>query len=132
MTMCSFTLTIPMDEVECETFNIKECGDDFYFDNVISYVGSVCRDIEKAKANENLKAEVLCNAEMILLGAELCKIKTHGFVSREKKEELLKRFDNVIEEYTKLWKVKNFENGIENSVGRLKARRAELASYKVV
>lgn len=132
MTMCSFTLTIPMDEVECETFNIKECGDDFYFDNVISYVGAVCRDIEKTKANENLKDEVLCNAEMIMLGAELCKIKTHGCVSKEKKAELLERFDGVIEEYKRLFKLKNFENGIENSVGKLKSRRDELEAYKVI
>ena len=74
----------------------------------------------------------MCNAEMIMLGAELCKIKTHGYVSKEKKAELLERFDRVIEEYKRLFKLKNFENGIENYVGKLKSRRDELEAYKVI
>ena len=44
----------------------------------------------------------------------------------------MERFDGVIEEYKRLFKLKNFENGIENSVGKLKSRRDELEAYKVI
>lgn len=40
-------------------FDLKDSGDVFYFDNVVSYVRKIMADVEKLEFDPQLKAEIL-------------------------------------------------------------------------
>lgn len=137
MTMSVSSLFYPMsqrffgnpDLDDAVIYDMDKLDDPFYFNNVIEYVTKV-RDLFTAtKFDERLKAEILVNIEMLLLGAEISLIKTLNGVTDEKRAELLERFDKVIEEYKELWLYRNYFEGIQISVKNLTDRRAELAVY---
>ena len=126
-TMCFKELTLPLDVTRyAHLFDMKDSGDDFYFDNVLSYVRRVMEDIEKLSFNDTYKREIRLTARLVELGAEVCKVKLHPQASREKAGELAAMIDEILPEYIELWNLNNYENGCERFCGYLTARRDEL------
>ena len=77
-TMSAKQLTMPISHTKyAHLFDLKDSGDDFYFDNVTDYVRRVMADIEKVDFDEQMKREVRWTAQMIELGSEICKVKLH-------------------------------------------------------
>ena len=130
-TMSAKQLTLPLNETKyAHLFDMKDSGDDFYFDNVTAYVRKVMADIEKLDFDERLKREIRVTAWMIELGSEICKVKLHPQDSIGKVDELVALIDRILPEYEELWKHSNFEMGIARSYGYLTSRRAELIALK--
>ncbi|MBP3428578.1 MAG: family 20 glycosylhydrolase [Clostridia bacterium] len=130
-TMSAKQLTLPMSETRyAHLFDMKDSGDDFYFDNVTDYVRRVMADIEKLSFDELFKREIRLTAQLIELGSEVCKVKLHPQASIEKAQELADMIDRILPEYTEIWNIRNYEMGIERFVGYLKARRDEMRAMK--
>lgn len=140
LSMCAHAMMIPVAQRACmdflegdNTISIYDIDviDDaaFYFENVIEYVTKVYNEIKNTEFDERFKREILCNAEMLLLGAEICKIKADKGVSAEKKAELVARIDAVLKEHEELWMYRNFSEGFDIFVKNLRARQSEIASY---
>ena len=130
-TMSAKHLTLPLNETKyAHLFDIKDSGDDFYFDNVTAYVRKVMADIEKLDFDDRLKREIRLTAWMIELGSELCKVKLHPQDSIDKVDELVALIDKILPEYIEIWNYRNFEMGIARSEGYLTSRRAELLALK--
>ncbi len=130
-TMSAKQLTLPLSETKyAHLFDMKDSGDDFYFNNVTAYVRKVMADIEKLDFDERLKREIRVTAWMIELGSEICKVKLHPTESIDKVDELVALIDKILPEYVDLWTTSNFEMGIARSHGYLTSRRAELIALK--
>ena len=126
-TMSAKQLTLPISQTKyAHLFDLKDSGDDFYFDNVTDYVRRVMADIEKVDFDEQMKREVRWTAWMIELGSEICKVKLHPEQSAGKVGELVALLDKCMEEYKSLWMYRNYEKGIEKFMAHLENRRAEL------
>ena len=126
-TMSAKQLTLPISETRyAHLFDMKDSGDDFYFDNVTDYVRRVMSDIEKLSFDDRLKREIRLTAELIKLGSEVCKVKLHPQDSIAEAKALAAKIDEILPEYTEIWNYRNYEMGIERFVGQLKARRDEL------
>ena len=107
-------------------FDLKDCGDDFYFDNVTEYVRRVMADIEKLDFDDTYKREIRLTAELIQLGSEICKVKLHPESSAPVARELADRLDRMLPEYKALWNLRNYEKGIERSYHHFVSRAEEL------
>ena len=130
-TMSAKQLTLPISETKyAHLFDMKDSGDDFYFDNVTAYVRKVMADIEKLDFDDRLKREIRLTAWMIELGSEICKVKLHPQDSLDQVDELVALIDRILPEYVETWNYRNFEMGIARSHGYLIARRAELLALK--
>ena len=130
-TMSAKQLTMPISETKyAHLFDLKDSGDDFYFDNVTSYVRRVMADLEKVDFDEQMKREVRWTAWMIELGSEVCKVKLHPAESVDKVDELVELLDKCADEYVKLWNHRNYEKGVEKFLVHLTNRRAELLALK--
>ena len=130
-TMSAKQLTLPLNETKyAHLFDMKDSGDDFYFDNVTDYVRRVMADIEKLDFDDRLKREIRVTAWMIELGSEICKVKLHPQESVGKVDELVKLIDRILPEYIELWNHSNFEMGIARSQGYLMSRREELLALR--
>ncbi len=126
-TMCGEVFGKPLSETDnLPFFDLKECGDDFYFDNLLDYCSKLYRDFEKLDIDDIIKREILINVKMVMLSAELCKIRMSQKVSAEKKAELVALIDWMIPEYKQLWLVRNFEEGVQNFIEQLLRRKQEL------
>ena len=126
-TMSFKELTLPLNVTRyAHLFDMKDSGDDFYFDNVISYVRRVMADIEKLSFDENWKREIRLTARFVELGAEICKLKLHPEASKGRARELAGTIDELIPEYTRLWNLRNYERGVEKFLAHLTARMDEL------
>ena len=130
-TMSAKQLTLPISETKyAHLFDIKDSGDDFYFDNVTAYVRKVMADIEKVEFDERLKREIRVTAWLIELGSEICKVKLHPQESVGEVDRLVALIDRILPEYEELWTYRNYEMGMERSYGYFTARRAELLALK--
>ncbi|MBQ4088377.1 MAG: family 20 glycosylhydrolase [Clostridia bacterium] len=126
-TMCAKQLTLPMDTTRyAHLFDMKDSGDDFYFDNVTEYVRRVQADIEKLDFDEELKREIRMTAQIIELGSEICKVKLHPEESADKIGGLIDMIDRLIPMYEEIWNFRNYEHGINKFMDHLVKRRAEL------
>jgi len=126
-TMSAKQLSLPISETRyAHLFDMKDSGDDFYFDNVTDYVRRVMADIEKLSFDELLKREIRLTAQLIELGSEVCKVKLHPQASADKARELADMIDRILPEYIDIWNIRNYEMGIERFLSQLKARRDEL------
>ncbi len=126
-TMSAKQLSLPLSETRyAHLFDMKDSGDDFYFDNVTDYVRRVMADIEKLDFDERLKREIRLTAKLIELGSEVCKVKLHPQDSVNEAKALARMIDDILPEYTEIWNYRNYEMGIERFVGQLKARKDEL------
>ena len=130
-TMSAKHLCLPISETKyAHLFDLKDSGDDFYFDNVTDYVRRVMADIEKVDFDEQMKREVRWTADAIVLGSELCKVKLHPQDSVDKVDELVALIDKVAEEYKELWNYRNDEKGQEKFLIHMQNRKAELLALK--
>ena len=111
-------------------FDMKDSGDDFYFDNVIDYVHRVMADIEKVDFDERLKAEIRVTSWFIELGSELCKVKLHPKESVKDVPRLVALIDKILAHYTDLYLYRNYEQGINRYLHHLYARREELLALQ--
>ncbi|MBQ4073832.1 MAG: family 20 glycosylhydrolase [Clostridia bacterium] len=111
-------------------FDVLDSGDDFYFDNVIEYVEKVMADIEKVDFCDRFKREIRLTAWLILLGAEICKVKLHPAQSIPHVDAIIARIDRILPEYDELWHYRNYDQGIMRFLRHLHARREELLQLK--
>ena len=126
-TMSAKQLILPVHVTRyAHLFDMKDSGDDFYFDNVTDYVRRVMADIEKLDFDPLFKREIHLTAQLIELGSELCKVKLHPFQSVREAHALADMIDRILPEYIEIWNIRNYEMGVERFVGHLKARRDEL------
>ncbi len=126
-TMCAKELTLPLNTTRyAHLFDLKDSGDDFYFDNVTDYVRRVAADIERLSFDELFKREIRLTAQLIELGSEVCKVKLHPIESACGAGALADMIDRILPEFTDLWRRRNYEKGIERFSGCLLARRDEL------
>jgi len=130
-TMSAKHLCVPLSQTNyAYLHDIADSGDDFYFDNVISYVRRVLADIEKLHFDELFKREIRVTAWMIELGSEICKVKLHPAQSLDRVDDLVALIDRIVPEYTYIWNARNYEMGIERFLAQLHARREELLALK--
>ena len=130
-TMCAKELTLPLGETRyAHLFDMKDSGDDFYFDNVTAYVRRVMADIEKLTFDELYKREIRLTAQLIELGSEVCKVKLHPQASVEEAHALADMIDGLLPEFAALWRARNYEKGMERFYGYLTARRDEMRARK--
>lgn len=127
-TMAGYSFMDPLPETKSEygCFDLAECGDDYYFDNVIAYMKKNLEVLSQVKLAERWRREITLNVDMVILATELMKIRYHGTVTAEKKAELVAFMDRLQEEFTELWLYRNYKAGSECFLNRLAARRAEL------
>ena len=126
-TMCAKELILPISQTRyAHLFDLKDSGDDFYFDNVTSYVERVMADIEQLSFEDTLKREIRLTANLITLGSEICKVKLHPEKSRDQAAALAEKIDGILPEFEALWKARNYEKGVERFAGHLAQRRREL------
>ena len=126
-TMCAKQLSLPISQTRyAHLFDLKDSGDDFYFDNVTAYVRRIMEDIEKISLDERLKREIRLTAKLITLGSEVCKVKLHPKESAGDVPALTALIDEILPEYTELWQFRNFETGIELFIDQLNKRKSEL------
>ena len=130
-TMSAKQLTLPMDVTRyAHLFDMKDSGDDFYFNNVTAYVRKVMEDIEKLTFDDRLKREIRLTAWLIELGSEICKVKLHPQDSIGEVDALVELIDRILPEYIEIWNYRNFEMGIARFRDNLISRRAELLALK--
>ena len=130
-TMCGELFRLPLNESRYAYFyDIKECGDEFYFNNVTEYVNKVLSDIKKLDFDEQLKSEIILNSEMVILSSELCKIRMGYKFSNEKLDELIVLSDRLAKEFYELWIRRNFEKGVEIFKSQIETRKNELVALK--
>ena len=130
-TMSVKYLSLPLSETKyAHLFDLRDSGDDFYFDNVIDYVGRVLADIEKLDFDPLLKREIRMTVGLIVLGSEICKVKLHPAESVGRVDELVAMIDEIMPEYIEIWNIRNYEMGIARFRDSIYARRAELLALK--
>ena len=131
-TMCGLLFHLPITETKyAYFFDLKDSGDVFYFDNVVSYVRKIMADIEKLEFDPQLKAEILINANMVILASELCKLRIGAPLSRQNQQALLTLIDQLETDYPLLWKKRNFEKGVEIFLRCLQVHKDSLLAYLV-
>lgn len=131
-TMCGEMFTRPFTETNYAYFyDLKDCGDAFYFDNVTAYVRKVMADVEKLDFDSLWKREILLNSQMVILASECCKLRLELPLRTEEKENLLALADEIEAGYRDLWNRRNFEKGMEIFLDQLKEHREALTAYPV-
>ena len=126
-TMSAKELSLPVSQTRyAHLFDMKDSGDDFYFDNVTAYVRKIMADIEKLPLNDLYRREIRLTADLIVLGSELCKVKLHPQESVQEARAMADQIDRLLPEYQALWRVRNYEKGVERFSKDLLARRDEL------
>ena len=126
-TMCAKELILPVGQTRyAHLFDLKDSGDDFYFDNVTSYVRRIMADIEKLPLEDQILREIHLTADLIELGSELCKVKLHPSSSIPLARDLADRISRILPEYEEVWIQRNYPKGVERFADQLRARREEL------
>ena len=126
-TMSAKELILPLKETRyAHLFDLKDSGDDFYFNNVTDYVGRVMADIEALDFDAGWKREIRLTARLIEAGSELCKIKLHPERSRGEAAALAEKLEELIPEFREIWMTRNYEKGEERFEEYLTSRRDEL------
>lgn len=111
-------------------FNLYESGDNFYFDNVIEYVGKILKDVEKIGIDSELKAQIECNAKTVIFAEELNKLRLNKKVDNRKLDELILLADYITKTFDRLWEEENYSHGKEIFLDAIDARRSEIVKIK--
>ncbi len=130
-TMCAFIIRKPLSETDIPYFfDLKECGEDFYFENIIWYVNRALAGVEKVDFDETMKRQVILNSRMVILSAELNIIRLHQCAENDKIDELTAMIDDISKEYAYLWDMENYPVGKEHFLDQLADRRKELIAMR--
>lgn len=130
-TMCGEILSCPISETGFEIFfDLKDCGDEFYFNNVSEYVKKVLADIEKVDFDPQMKREIILNSKMVILSSEICKLRIGSKMTADELDGLISLTDWILSEFRELWLERNFEKGVEYYEDVLIKRKAELVELK--
>ena len=130
-TMCGELFPYPLTQTNyAHLFDLKDSGEIFYFDNVTDYVTRVMDDIEKLDFDDRFKREIRINANMVLLSAELCKVKLGKELTNEEIDGLIDMMKDMREEYYELWCFRNYEHGVNNFLRGLNMHIEELTALK--
>ncbi len=126
-TMCCEIFYQPLNETEhAPYFDLKVCGDDFYFDNVIRYTRTLMDQFSLLPIEEKWKRQILCNANMVILASEYCKLRMAGCASPEKKAALAALSDGIAAEFEALWQMDDYPEGMQIFLTALNDRKKEL------
>ncbi len=129
-TMCGSVLQFPLSVRGYYYFyDLKECGDDFFFDNVIRYVEDVLSDITKLPIDSQHMREITLNTKMVVLSAELCKVRKNETMDKSKAQQMIELIDWMSEEYTALWLMRNYDEGKQCFLDILSGRKEELLKF---
>ena len=126
--MCAKELILPLNVTRyAHLFDLKDSGDDFYFDNVTAYVRRVMADIEKLSFDETYKREIRLTARLIELGSEVCKVKLHPQASAGQAKALDDGYDKekaVAADHNKIAvrEVNKFYNTVNHGVAKRNQR----------
>lgn len=132
-TMCGMTLWQPLDKTSYGAFfDLKACGDAFYFNNVIRYIKEILEEIQALSVDEVHLQEITVGARSVILAAELCKLRMGEKISEEKAKSLISLINTLKSEFEALWKVQNYEEGVQQFLGILDAKQAELEKIILV
>ncbi len=107
-------------------FDLKKLDVEFYYNNVISYAKQILDEMEKLPLCDEFKREMLLNSKMVLLSAEICKIRGKTEISSDKADELISIINWMIPEYRELWCEQNYEKGVEVFVSHLEMHKRDL------
>ncbi|MBQ4629679.1 MAG: family 20 glycosylhydrolase [Clostridia bacterium] len=130
-TMCGFIIRKPLNETAVEPFfDLKDCGDDFYFENVTAYVQKCIDAVEKIDFDENWKRQVIVNAKMVILSSDLCIIRMHQTAENDEIDRLVALIDEIHEEYTYLWDKENYPEGKDHFLSQIRDRKKELLAMR--
>ena len=128
-TMCGMTLWQDLDQTSYGAFfDLKACGDAFYFDNVIRYVNEILADVKKLSIDDYYKREIIMNSDMVVLAAEFCKLRMGAKIGEEKIRLLIDFVDSIDKEFRSLWLERNYEEGISRFLEVLSARKRDLTN----
>ena len=126
-TICGISFNLPLGETAIEPFfDLKVCGDSFYFENVKCYVEKCMEAVEQIEFDEVLKRQVLLNAKMVVLASELCVIRKNQSCESTKIDVLIKLIDEIHDEFVFLWDKDNHPDGRKIFLLQLEGRRKEL------
>jgi len=129
--MSCFIIRKPLTETAIPGFfDLKECGEDFYFDNVIWYMKKAIAGVEKVDFDETMKRQIIVNSRMVILGAELNIIRMHQTADNAKIDELVSLIDDITREHTELWDMENYPIGKEFYLDQINDRKAELLAMR--
>ncbi len=127
--MCGEVLQFPLDKKGYHIFfNLDECGDDFYFNNVVRYLEDIIADVEKLEMDSQYKREIIINSKMAILSAELCKVRKNETINKQTAEKLIKLIDWMHPEFEELWKLRNYTKGSEVFLKILEDRRTDIVN----
>ncbi|MBQ7118808.1 MAG: family 20 glycosylhydrolase [Oscillospiraceae bacterium] len=115
----------------CETklynlFDLDSFDTEFFYGNVIDYTKKTISEIEKLSLDDELKAEIMLNSKMVILSAEICKLRGKKNADKAKVSELCEIIDWMIPEYKRLWLSQNYEKGVEVFIEHLKMHKRDL------
>lgn len=129
-TVCGQVIYMPVSEpVLPNFFDCRTIGDTWYFEDVIRYMKRGIDAVSKLDMDDTYKREIIVNSQMVVACAELAIAKHDGGFTPEKADEVAALFDWIIDEHQAVWRIRNFEKGLENFVGVLKQRRSEIKDF---
>ena len=129
-TMCGMTLWQDFEKTSYGAyFDLKDCGDDFYFNNVIRYVKEITKEVTALPMDEGYLREIVLSAHIVILAAEFCKLRMGNKIDAETAHRLRDFIDIIYDEFKNLWNEMNYEKGIECFLGVLEARKADLERF---
>jgi len=129
-TMCGEISQYPLDVTAYYTFfDLKNTPYDFYFDNIIGYMSKIIADLEEIDYDPTYKREMILNCKMVVLCADLCKVRIHQAVTAEHKDELIAMIDEIAPEFRELWCNRNYEKGVEVYLGVIARMKAQLPDF---
>ena len=129
-TMCGMTLWQDFEKAGYGAyFDLKACGDDFYFDNVIRYVKEILEAVKTLSVEDRYMREITVGASTVILAAEFCKLRTRGTADAETAKRLIPLIDEIYGAFKSLWNEMNYEKGAECFLGVLERRKADLLKF---
>jgi len=129
-TVCAHIFLNPLDKDDYgDFFKFSEIADPIYFEEIITRMKTEQKRIKKLDFAEDLKSEILCNSDIVILCSEYALVKIAGKVSEEKYDELTAYSEKIEKDFTRLWLNKDFEEGINTSLSNIRNRRQELKSF---
>lgn len=129
-TMCGSAMYYPVSKlVRDDYFDSRKVCKRYHFENIIDLMNRGIEDVEASGVCEFYKRQIIVNIKMVIAGAEIMLAKVDRGFTKEKANEVVELFDWIIEEHKAVWRMYNYEKGIEAFVANLEARRNEVKEF---